>query len=106
MWFQKKYKKFSCKGVEKMTKDGKSTRVISIYLKNRGIDTVLQECGNNLRAFKAHLRRVCSLPKTVKLYNIQQQAKAVLENRLDNYSIVVKAVDEFLENNFGGKNNG
>ena len=89
-----------------MTKDGKSTRVISIYLKNRGIDTVLQECGNNLRAFKAHLRRVCSLLKTVKLYNIQQQAKAVLENRLDKYSIVVKAVDEFLENNFGGKNNG
>ncbi len=89
-----------------MSKENKSTRIISIYLKNRGIDTVLHECGNNLRAFKAHLKRVCNLSKTVKLYNVVLQAKAVLKDRLNDYGAVVQAVDKFLEENFGGKNNG
>ena len=42
-----------------------STRIITKYLKSRGIDLVLQECGNNLRAFNAHLRRVCNLDRSV-----------------------------------------
>ena len=81
------------------------TRVISQYLKNRGIHLVLQECGNNIRAFNAHLRRVCKLDKSVKLYDIDKQAKDILQNRLNDYNSVVKAVELFLQETFGGINN-
>lgn len=82
----------------------KSTRIITKYLKNIGIDVVLRECGNNLRAFNAHIRRECNLDKGVKLYNIDLQAKEVLKNRLKQYGKVLNAVEIFLKENFGGKN--
>ena len=82
----------------------KSTRIITKYLKNIGIDVVLRECGNNLRAFNAHIRRECNLDKKVKLYNIDLQAKEVLKNRLKQYGKVLNAVEIFLKENFGGKN--
>lgn len=87
------------------TETTKSTRIITKYLKQRGIDLVLQECGNNLRAFKSHLKKVCNLDKSVKLYDIVKQAKEILKTRLDEYKVVDKAVDKFLRDNFGGNNN-
>ena len=89
-----------------MAESKTSTRIITKYLKNRGIDVVLQECGNNLRAFNGHLRRVCNLDKSVKLYDIDKQAKEVLKTHLTEYKDVEKAVDTFLQENFGVKNNG
>lgn len=89
-----------------MSKAKLSTRVITKYLKSRGIDLVLQECGNNLRAFNAHLRRVCKLDKSVKLYDIDKQAKEILQTHLNEYKDVVIAVENFLQENFGEENNG
>ena len=71
-----------------MAESKTSTRIITKYLKNRGIDVVLQECGNNLRAFNGHLRRVCNLDKSVKLYDIDKQAKEVLKTHLTEYKDV------------------
>ena len=87
-----------------MEQDIKATREITKYLKMRGLYVVLQECGNNLRTFRAHIKRVCNIPKGTKLYYINKQAKEVLKNRLNEYGTVVQAVEKFLEDNFGIKN--
>ena len=88
-----------------MKQNNKGTREITKYLKMRGLDTVLKECGNNLRVVRNHLRRVCNLPKGTNLYYITQTAKEVLKNRLNEYGDSVKAVEKWLEDNFGGSNN-
>ena len=89
-----------------MKNTNKLTREITKYLKMRGLEIVLQECGNNLRVFRAHIKRVCNLPKGTKLYYIIQMAKEVLKNRLNAYGDAVQAVEKFLEVNFGEINNG
>lgn len=36
---------------------------INQYIKLRGIQGILDECNNNLRQVKAHLRRECDIPE-------------------------------------------
>ena len=82
------------------------TRKVTKYLKQRGIEVVLKECGNNLRCFRNHIRTTCHLDKRTKLYMLICEAKEVLKNRLLEYQDVKIAVDVFMQKNFGENNNG
>ena len=81
-------------------------RKVTRYLKQRGIEVVLKECGNNLRCFRNHIRTTCHLDKRTKLYTLICEAKEVLKNRLLEYQDVKIAVDVFMQKNFGENNNG
>lgn len=86
---------------EKETEKKTETRKITKYLKQRGIDIVLKECGNNLRCFKNHIRSTCHLDKRTKLYPLICEAKEILKNRLLEYQDVKIAVEKLLQENFG-----
>jgi hypothetical protein len=90
------------KTIKKETnKTNRCSMTVSKYLKLCGIKAILSRCGNNLRSFKNHLRRECSLKKSQKLYNVTNDAKKILDNiaKLNNMD---EEVQMFLERNFGG----
>lgn len=78
---------------------------ISIYLKNRGIEAVLKECGYNLRSFKAHLKRECGAEiSNTCIYNFRQKAKQLIKSHFTKNHQVEKVVEKWLKENFGGAN--
>ncbi len=85
-----------------MSRTKKPNREASLYLKKRGTQLVLSENGNNIRAFMNNLRAVCNIDKSVKLYSIKKLAEDILKNSISEYDNITKAVDKFLEVNFGG----
>lgn len=81
---------------------GKNKIKASEYIKNRGRLVILQECGNNLRATKNHMKRFCT---SSNWNTVMKPFKELLQSQL-NYSQALK--DEFLhivKTYFGGLRN-
>ncbi len=78
-------------------------KAVSKYIKARGREVILQECGYNLRAVKNHLKRHCTSSNwNSVISNFKQDLK---DNRLFDKALMNEFLD-IVKKYFGGLKNG
>ena len=74
---------------------------VSNYIRDKGIERILEECNSNLRMVKAHLIRECELPDDYDLWpTINLFKKHIKENKTSVKNYLLEEISEKMKGNF------
>ena len=74
---------------------------VSNYIRDKGIERILEECNSNLRMVKAHLIRECELPDEYDLWpTMNLFKKHIKENKTSVKNHLLEEISEKMKGNF------